>query len=94
MIRCSKLRQNFPPIAIIVAYASPLGILLGFFVDEERCIWMGRVLVLAILLDRLLRRLSPQPSSVVEVTVIPFEIDVPGDVNLDYRAVPVGVRFL
>ena len=36
----------------------------------------------------LLRSGSPQLSSVIQVAVIPFEIDVPRHVNLDDRAFP------
>lgn len=94
MICSVRFRQHFLEVAIIVAYASPLGILFRFLVNEEWCILMGCVLVLAILLNRLLRSLSPQLSSVVQVAVIPFEIDMPGNVNLDNRAVPFAVRIV
>ena len=53
-------------------------------------IWIGRDMF-ATRRDCLLRRGSPQLSPVIQVAVIPFEIDVPRHVNLEDRAFP---RFL
>ncbi len=53
-------------------------------------IWIGRDMF-ATCRDCLLRSGSPQLSPVIQVAVIPFEIDVRRHVNLEDRAFP---RFL
>src|SRR5882672_6381384 len=60
-------------------------------------IWLGTRLIFVFIIfirrDRLLRSCSPELSPVIQIAVIPFEIDVPRHMNLDDCARPT-VLFL
>lgn len=73
---------------VFIAQLSPSLVLLRILVYEKWLLRVRLAFILFIALDCLFRSGPPQRSPVIQIAVIPFEINMARDVNLDDYAVP------